>query len=113
MIRLVAFLLAVVASVLLAIVPLYHVKTTATDAGGPTRRFEQSARFVEVNGPRGVLMLVLPPLVLCIPLVTRRARIPVAAVMLLCSLAAGSTVGLFYLPSVMLLLVPESQRETT
>jgi hypothetical protein len=105
--RLVAFLLAVAASVLLAKVPFYHGKMTETDAGRPTRTIERSWRFVEINGPQGALMLVLAPLALGVPLVARRARIPVAGVMLLFVLASAATVGLFYLPSVMLLLWPE------
>lgn len=105
--RLVAFLLAIAASVLLSIVPLYHSKMTATDAGGRTRMVERSARFVEVNGPRGILWLVLAPLVCCIPLMVRRARIPVAIVMLLGAFASAGTIGLFYLPSAILLSVPE------
>ena len=105
--RLGAFLLAIAVSIVLSIVPLYSIKTTATDAGGRTQGFDLRARFVEVNGTRGVLWLVIAPLVCLIPLIVKRAKIPVAILMLLFALAAFSTIGMFYLPSTILLFWPE------
>lgn len=101
--RLAAFVLAAIASVVLSIVPIYSGMVTATDAAGRTKSFDLRARLVEVNGARGVLWLVLAPLVFVIPLIVKRAKIPVGVLMLLFALAAFSTIGMFYLPSAVLL----------
>jgi hypothetical protein len=108
-IRLAAFVLSVIASVGLWIVPVYSGTVTATDAGLRTRTFESHARFIEVNGARGAILLVLAPLLLAVPLVVKRAKFPVAVLTFVAALAASFTIGMFYLPSAILLLLPEQR----
>jgi hypothetical protein len=92
--RLASFLLAVVGSVVLSTVSFYTETGSTTYAGGRTQAFTRHRGFVEVNGTWGVFLLVLTPVAFSIPLFFKRAPIPVA-------------IGMFYLPSALLLFWPE------
>lgn len=89
--RLIAFGVAVIVSLLFLIVPVY--------SNGRT--------LLEVNGPRVFGALATPVAIALCPLVSRRLTIPAAVAMLAFSLSAGFSIGLFYLPSTVLLVWPE------
>jgi hypothetical protein len=89
--KLIAFGVTVVVSLLFLIVPVY--------SNGRT--------LLEVNGPRVFGALAIPVAIALCPLVSRRLTIPAAVAMLAFSLIAGFSIGLFYLPSTMLLIWPE------
>lgn len=110
-VRLVAFLLTLAVSCALFLVPIYSGVMTSTDAGGHIHRTYVSTRFTEVNGVRGVIWLIALPVASAIPLFFKRAKTPVAAAILVFDLLAF-TIGLFYLPSAILLFWPERFRET-
>ena len=114
----VAHVLTWVAALLLVVVPVYQgVSTTAVTPGGVASESTRvTATFIEVNG-LGVLTLLLAPVVLTalalmavltihVRLAMRRVLLWVAAVLLLGFGAVGIfSIGLFYLPAAVALVV--------
>jgi hypothetical protein len=105
---------ALAASGFLLAVPAYEgIATSAASAGGgvDTVRFTQT--FAEANGPRAMGLLLLVTLVATAPLgvalarpAAQRATTWASALLLSAfSVLAGFTVGLFYLPSALTLLI--------
>ncbi len=105
--RLVAFLLAVAASAAVWILPLGQVSETRTFGNGPTvtRQYRTNV-FQHRNGAVVVLVSFIPILLTLAPLAKRRLRVPAGILLLAFSLLGGGSIGLFYLPSAILLLLP-------
>ena len=96
----VSFALAMVAAIYLLVGPLYSV----FGQGRATR-----ATLLEVNGSWVVIPVMLPVLIALLPLVFRKQviRICAAIVMGLFVFISGFSIGLFYLPAgILLLLAP-------
>ncbi len=89
--RLLSFAITVVVSVLLVIAPVYSSGRT----------------LVEINGPRVFGVLGIPVVIALGPLAFRQLRFPAAVAMGAFALLAGFSIGLFYLPSAVLLAWPE------
>ena len=90
---------AAAASFALLVLPVYG--ESASDAG------EHGATLIAVNGAWGLIWLVLPIVVAALPLlVRRRIALRIAAVLVLgFALVAGFSIGDFYLPAGLLLMV--------
>ena len=103
-----SLLLAVVAGLGLALWPCAYQGVEATGGGGPERQFCES--LVEANGMGVLGVLVLPVLLAGVGLVavSRRQRLILVVVMValvtFCALALFS-VGLFYLPAAVALVI--------
>jgi hypothetical protein len=91
-IRAVASLLAAaVVSLLLLVMPVY--------SNGRT--------LLRVNGPRVFGVLAIPVVIATVPLIFPKLRVAAAVVMFVFVLIGGFSIGLFYVPSVVLLAWPE------
>ncbi len=91
-IRAVASLLAAaVVSLLLLVMPVY--------SNGRT--------LLRVNGPRVFGILAIPIVIAIVPLIFPKLRVAAAVVMFVFVLIGGFSIGLFYVPSVVLLAWPE------
>jgi hypothetical protein len=98
--RLIAFLVTAVVSLLLLILPVYNNGRT----------------LFNVNGNLAFAALSIPVMIALAPLVFDRLRITAAIAMSAFVMIAGYSIGLFYLPSAVLLIWPErrlSNRPTT
>jgi hypothetical protein len=89
--RLIGFLVTAVVSVLLLIVPAYNNGQTLFD----------------VNGNRVFAGLTIPVMIAFTPLAFDRLKTTAAIAMLAFAMIAGFSLGLFYLPSAILLFWPE------
>jgi hypothetical protein len=89
--RQLSFAITLAVSLVLVIAPVYSSGRT----------------LVEVNGPRVFGVLGIPVVIALGPLVVRRLRIPAAVAMGAFVVLAGLSIGLFYLPSTVLLAWPE------
>lgn len=105
---------AAVAALVVLVVPMYSSVTQYPDG-----RVETSAKaFVDVNGTWAIAVVLIPVVLAGVPLLLRgRAKRPgaIVAAALLCLfvvIAAGFTVGLFFLPAavcaVIALLLPST-----
>jgi hypothetical protein len=94
----VAFGLAVAAAIFLMVWPVYE----GVGSGGVTH-----ATVIRINGWWASVPVMFPVLVALVPLVVRRqaVRIVAAVVMGAFVLISGFTIGLFYLPAGILLLL--------
>ena len=89
--RLIGFLATLTVSLLLLVAPVYSGSET----------------LIQVNGTRVVLVLAVPVLIAIAPLAFRRLKIPAAIAMFAFSVIGGFSIGLFYIPSTVLLFWPE------
>ncbi len=94
----VSFGLALAAGIFLLVWPVY----SGFDRGKPVH-----ATALEVNGPSVILPVLLPVLLALLPLVFPKQafRIIVTLVMFAFSLISGFTIGLFYVPAAIAMLL--------
>jgi hypothetical protein len=94
----VAFGLALVAAIFLAVWPTY----SGFNGSQPTR-----ATLLQVNGPYALIPVMFPVLTTLIALLLRRQWVRIVATILISGFAliAGFTIGLFYLPAAILMLL--------
>jgi len=110
----IAALWATVVALFFLFGPTYGTSTTeysVTASGGQVAspQFEGHATGLEVNGPHVAFVLVIPIILALLPLAVRkhqRASFIVAGVLSLAFCVVGAmSVGMFYLPSALLLLL--------
>jgi hypothetical protein len=105
-----ALVLAAVPSLLLAFLPVYSSESATATSGGAVSTSSGRATLLDVNGP-GVLVVLLVPVALAtLGLIgsarRRRVLIWVAGGLLLgFALVSGLSIGLFYLPAAVALLL--------
>jgi len=110
--------LAVAASAWIALLPGFYQGMSITGAPGeaPKELTELRASFIEVNGLRGLLMLLIPVLITLAGLLIswqtgyhntfrRIIQWMLVALLLLFCIAGAFSIGIFYLPSALTLLV--------
>jgi hypothetical protein len=92
----VSVLLALTASFLLLVLPTY-----ATTSAG----VEGRATLLQVNGPGVLIPLAAPVLIALLPLVFPKRAVHIGAAMVLglFALVGGFSIGLFYIPSVVVM----------
>lgn len=106
--RLVAFLVTLTVSAAWLVLPVYSGGSVTTRPGGQKVVTEGlRTGLVQVNGPWVILLLALPACVTLLPLFFPRLRVSAAIALLTFSLLGAASVGLFYIPSAVLLLLPE------
>jgi hypothetical protein len=102
--RLFAFLVTVAVSLTLTWMPVYSGDMTATAPGGQPVTRSVHATLIEINGMwRAMLFLGFPVIVSFAPVLVPRLRLIAAVVMLWFSLVSAFSVGMFYIPSAILL----------
>ena len=108
-----AFLVTITTAVSLVNAPMYqHMETTLT-AGGQQETTQTTATLLEVNGRQVVVQFVVVALVSGIPFfvilkrsTSQRLLTWISALLLLAYSIAGSfTIGLFFMPGALLLLI--------
>jgi len=103
--RLICFGVTLAVSAVLLVLPSYRGETVSTSVNRDvTAREGLHARMVDVDGPRAILVLGFPLLVAFLPVAFRRLTRAAAVVMTLFVLIGSMTVGLFYIPSALLLV---------
>jgi hypothetical protein len=102
----ISFYLALAASALLLVLPGY-----SGSIGGQARQ----ATLLDVNGSWALVPLSFPPVLLLIPLAfaKRALRVTACVVLFAFVVASGFTVGLFYLPAAVLLLLAATHKSPT
>jgi hypothetical protein len=112
----VAFLLALAASVLLLVVPVYNSERSSTLTDGsrrtqPVTTTVSRSTLLQENGPAVLVTLSVPLLVTVVPLLPRGTarrgawRLASALVLTVLCILAGFSIGLFYLPAAVALWV--------
>ena len=100
-----SLLLALVASVLLAVIPSYHFSSATADSSATATVSTRSETLVEVNGGGVLAALLLPVVVAAVPVLLRRSWARATAAVLLTGFAfmTGFSIGLYYLPSALVM----------
>jgi hypothetical protein len=100
-----SFGLALSAAIFLFVWPVY----TGSDGVHTTH-----ATLLQVNGSRAILPVVFPVFVTLLPLVFRRQAIRVIATLVIgaFSLIGGFTIGLFYVPAALTMLLASGYGQT-
>ena len=104
---LISFLLALAVSILLLVIPTYNSETHSADAQGHMTVTRTQASLLQVNGRLVLLSLGFPVLISLIPVLIpmRGVRIGAAIILGVFALIAGFSIGLFYVPSVLTMIV--------
>ncbi len=92
-------------TLLLIVMPVYQGRETRREAGtGPARITSTSGSLIAVNGAaRTLLMLAVPVVLTIIPVVSRKTTTLSASALLLFALVTGASLGLWYIPSALIL----------
>ena len=110
----ISFLLAVLASVLSFTLPLYRGQAGLQRSGEPITVQVWHATLSSVNGPSIYYILAIPVIIAGVPILLRyrTARI-ISAVLLTGYLVIGAaSIGVFYLPSAIMMLLAASEKPT-
>ena len=88
----------------LTVLPIYSTASCGAVAGGPETCTTGSESALENEGAGVLIVLAVPVLVSAMPLVYSRRGVAIAAAVLLTALLVlgGFSIGLFYLPAVVL-----------
>ena len=95
---------------LLTVIPVY-ASQSCTSSGGETRCTSSSSTLLEETGPTLLLFLAIPILITVLGLVGTLVRWPLfvrwlnAGVFVFLCIITGFSIGLFYIPAALLLLV--------
>ena len=101
-----AIALAGVASVALCVVPTVSTSSSSSVPGGPDVVTESSRSLLAQQGPSLLLVLAVPLLLALLPvLLGARARVPSAVVLAVLVVLTGFSVGLWFLPALLLAAV--------
>jgi hypothetical protein len=113
-IAIISFLLAVLASVLCFVLPLYRGQSGLQRFGEPSRVQVRHATLLSVNGPSIYYILVIPVIIAGVPLLLRcrTARIISALSLTGCVVIGAASIGLFYLPSAIAMILAASKKPT-
>ncbi len=118
----VSFLLAVLSSILLLVVPAYTgitARQAPADRNSPFSaqpetpvRTVRHATLAEVNGPRIYYILAIPVIVAGVPLLLRANKFRVLAAVLLTAwvLIGILSVGFYYLPSAVMMILAAREK---
>jgi hypothetical protein len=100
----ISFVLAQAAAIYFCVAPVYSGLRVSSEIGNPQ---PTRATLFEVNGAWAIVPVMFPVFVAVMPLLIRRQapRIIAAIVLLAFSFVAGFTIGLFYLPSAIFMLL--------
>jgi hypothetical protein len=103
----ISFLLAVLASVLSLMLPMYKVQTNVERAGEASRVEVRYETLSSVNGPMIRYILAIPVIIAGLPILLRfRAMRIISAVLLTGWVITGAaSLGLFYLPSAIAMIL--------
>jgi hypothetical protein len=103
----ISLFLALAASCLLLVMPVYNGQASSTDAEGYTTVTRTQATLLQVNGLWALPSVGFPVLVALIPVLIPKRGVRIGAAVLLCvfALITGFTTGLFYLPSALTMIV--------
>jgi hypothetical protein len=69
--------------------------------------YSSGQTLAQVNGPSALVIIAIPVAIALSALVVRRLKTPAAVAMCLFVILSGFSIGLFYLPSAVLLALPE------
>jgi hypothetical protein len=107
----ISFLLAVLASGLSLTLPVYHAQTSLQHSGEASTVELRHETLSGVNGPAVRFLLAIPVIVSGVPILLRfRAVRIVSAVLLVGWVVIGAaSVGLFYLPSAITMILAASK----
>jgi hypothetical protein len=105
----ISFLLAALASAWLLFAPTYtrvSARRAFPAAAGTPTRSVQHATLRDVNGPRILFVLAIPVVVAGLPILFRSRAVRILAAALLTGWVAiaAASIGLFYLPSAILMI---------
>ncbi len=108
----ISLLLAVLASVLSFTLPLYREQTSLQRSGEPTTVQVRHARLSSVNGPSISYLLTIPLIIAGVPLLLRfrTARIISAVLLMSCVVIGAASIGLFYFPSAITMILAASEK---
>lgn len=100
----ISFLLAVLASISLFVIPSYKEETEDSSLRAPSIRYRT---LLSVNGPKVFFILAVPVVISGVPLVFRARIVRVVSAVLLASsvLIGAASVGLFYIPSAVMMFL--------
>lgn len=104
---LISLFLALAASCLLLVMPTYNGETHSTDAKGHMTVTRTQATLLQVNGRSALISLGIPVLIALIPVLIPKRGVSIGAAILLSVFAilGGFTIGLFYVPSAITMIV--------
>jgi hypothetical protein len=107
----ISFLLAVLASVLGLALPMYHAQTSLQRSGEASTVELRHETLSGVNGPTVRFLLAIPVIIAGVPILLRfRAVRIISAVLLVGWVVIGAaSVGLFYLPSAITMILAASK----
>ena len=90
--------MAIAAAIYLLVWPVY----AGSDGGRPTH-----ATLLQVNGPRVIILVMFPVLIALIPLAFRKQAVRIVAAIVMGGFVfiSGFSIGLFYFPSAILMLL--------
>ena len=108
-----SFLAASVAALILAFAPTIQQEHGSTDAGGSTIVTSSSTSLISSEGVSVLLILAIPVLITLMPvLVSRRGvRIGAAVLLLVLCVLGLASIGLFFVPAVVLMTVAASMHD--
>lgn len=110
----VSFLLAVLASVLSLALPLYREQTRLQRSGEPNSLQIWHETLTSVNGPLIYYLLAMPVIFAGVPILLRFRGIRIISAVLLtvCVFIGAASIGLFYLPSAITMILAASEKPT-
>lgn len=96
-----AFVLACATSVIGAFGPVVERTVASYDTSGALRQTTEHVSILETQGTSAMVLLSAPPLIGLLPLLIPRRpiRLIAAGLLLLFAILAGYSIGLFYLPA--------------
>jgi hypothetical protein len=110
----VSFLLAVLASVLGLALPLYREQTRLQRPGEPNSPQIQHVTLTSVNGPLIYYILAMPVFFAGVPISLRFRAVRIISAVLLtgCVFIGAASIGFFYLPSAITMILAASEKPT-
>ncbi|KHK99488.1 hypothetical protein LK09_02280 [Microbacterium mangrovi] len=112
---LIAAILALVAGLVLSVLPLYSTASSTTSSSGGTVRTTQTLTVLQVMGGGYLVILLLPAVVAAVPLVLRGRAASIAAVVAAVLVVSFTvlgimSIGLFYLPAAVFTVIAAALR---
>lgn len=104
--RIIAVLLAVAAATAALTLPLYEVTETRSSGQTTVTRHYRVNTLTTRGGTLVPLVCALPVLAVTLTVFSKKLQTPIGVGLLIFVVLAGMSVGLFYLPSALALLIP-------
>jgi hypothetical protein len=110
----ISLLLAVLASVLSLTLPLYRAQTRLQRSGEPSTLQLRDETLGSVNGPQVYWILAIPVIIAGVPSLLRFRGVRIISALLLtgCVVIGAASIGLFYLPSAIAMILAASKKST-